>query len=220
MIKLKQILFEEIYSQRPNKSLDLYLLKNRLQKFDGTLYHGSPMEGLKQIILNGINGTEHGEIAEYSTFSTSINDQVLRLFSDGDGVTGVQFDVSGINLIVIDDFIHKLMIELQGSGMEVDVNEKEFIAFCKQYQVPQNSRGEYYLPYGYLTSLGVDAFIFDYTWKKIKNGHGASHNDESEIAFVGDGIKKLNNMVDCLWVDGSTYDINEKQQALEAIDEY
>jgi len=222
MIKLKTILNEIQNSDQPDKSLNLYILKNKVRIFNGTLYHGTPMEGLKSIITNGIWGTQHGEIAEYDTFSTSINSQVLTLFSEGDGKTGLEFDLRKISVVVLDDILHKLMIELPGSGMEINVNEPSFLEFCNEFSVPRQRRGryEYYLPYGYLSSLGVDAFTFDYVWKHIEQNNPPTHNDETEIAFLPNGMKKLNNMVNIIWVDGQNFDIEEKLNALAAIEEY
>lgn len=220
MIKLKQLLREWDHNKRPSKDLDLFILKNHVHVFNGTLYHGSPMDGLKEMIIQGIHGSEHGEIAEYDAFSTSINFQVLRLFSEGHGNTGLEFDAKGINVVVLDDFLHKLMVELPGSGMEVDVDEEEFKAFCQKYGVPRGAwnKDEYYLPHDYLSSLGVDAFTFEYVWKRVDMP--STHNDESEIAILSKGIQKINGMVDFIWVDGHSFEIKEKEEALKAIDLY
>ena len=223
MIKLKQLIKEARHSERPNKSLDLHILKTRVKEFNGTVYHGSPVEGVKAMLTQGIHGTEHGEIAEYETLSTSVNSEVLHLFSDGHGDTGLSFDVKNIKVAVLDDFLHKLLIELPGSGMEVDIDdEAAFEAFCVQHGIPKGAwgRDEYYLPYNYLSSLGVDAFTFDYVWRRIDHDMPPAPRDESEIAFIGRGLKKLNNMVETIWVDGQTFEIAEKAEALDAIAQY
>lgn len=222
MIKLKHLLTEWEHDKRPSSLLDSFILKNHVQIFNGTVYHGSPPDGLKSIITEGIRGTEHGEIAEYETFSTSVNSGVLNLFSEGHGRTGIECEVQGIKVVVLDSFLHKLMCELPGSGMEVDVDEEAFKEFCSKYAVPHGAwnRDEYFLPYNYLSSLGVDAFSFDYVWKQISHDITPPHNDESEIAFIGAGIRKLNSMAETIWVNGHTFSIKEKARALEAIEEY
>ena len=220
MIKLKQLIFETRHDARPNKSLDLYILQNCRHNFSGTVYHGSPREGVREMLTQTIYGTEHGELAEYETLSTSVNSEVLYLFSDGHGRTGLQFEVKNINLIVLDQFLSKLMGELPGSGMDFEVDdEAAFEQFCIKHQVPRGAwgRNEFYLPYNYLSSLGVDAMTYDYVWRRIDHGMPPSPRDESEIAFIGRGIKKLNNSIDTIWIDGQTYGIKEKEDALADI---
>lgn len=225
MIKLRQLVYESTHTQRPSKELDLFLLKNKVHKFSGTLYHGSPASGLKGMILEGIYGTEHGEISENNTFSTSINSEVLHMFSEANHDMGLEFEVKDVTLLVLDDILTKLMAELRGSGMDPEVDdEEEFKAFCEKYQIPKGKGwgrdDEYYLPYDYISSLGVDGFVYDYVWRRIDHGMPPSLRDESEIAFVTKGIKKLNHMVSQIWVDGQTFEISEKKEALAAIEEY
>ena len=76
------------------------------------------------------------------------------------------------------------------------------------------------MPYDYLSSLGVDAFVFDYVWKRFQKGYGAygGDNDESEICFVGKGIEKLNNLIESIYVDGESYDLKDKILALKDIE--
>jgi hypothetical protein len=219
MIKLKQLVRESLDSARPNKSLDLYVLNTLVKEFEGTVYHGSPREGLKDMIVQGIYGTQHGEMAEYETLSTSVNSEVLHMFSEGHGDTGISFDVKGIKLVVLDQFLTKLMAELPGSGMDPEVDdEAAFNAFCEHHKVPRSRfGGDYCLPYNYLSSLGVDAFTYDYVWTRIDHGMPPSPRDESEIAFIGNGLKKLNKMVSEIWVDGQTYEPTEQREALAAI---
>jgi hypothetical protein len=101
--------------------------------------------------------------------------------------------------------------------MDVEVDENELEIFCKKYQVPIDGRGRYYLPYGYLSSLGVDAFTYEYVWRRIRRGMESSVRDESEIGFIGQGIPKLNNFVDSIYIDETEYDT--KEEALASIEE-
>lgn len=214
MIKLRTLVNEALHNQRPDKSFDELLLKTRLHTWSGTVYHGSPPDGVENMLTQGIYGTQHGEIADYDTFSTSINESVLRLFSDGHGITGVEFDVKNINLLVVDDFTHKLLVELPGSGMDVDwIDEDQFMLFCKKFNIPFDGR-EFYLPYNYLSDLGIDAFVFDYTWKRMDRGHGYLHNDESEICFVKNGINKLEGFLTHIFVDSDVFEANQKKEAI------
>lgn len=216
MIKLKSLLKESL--QGPDKSLGEFLLAHKTVSFSDWVYHGTPLAGLRDMLVNGINGTEHGEMAEHDTLSTSVNSEIIHYFSEGDGETGLQFQVKNIKLLIVEDIIHKLMIELPGSGMEVEVDEQLFEQFCRQYNVPVGRRNEPYLPYGYLSSLGIDAFVFDYTWQRIKKGNNIPYNDESEICFVGRGLNLLNKSIETIYVKGTEYDIKDKALAIQAIE--
>lgn len=219
-MKLKRLLIEINHKQLPDKSLGHFLLNHKVHPFSGTLYHGSPMEGLKEMLSAEIYGQEHNEIAEYESFSTSINPDVLRLFSEGHGNTGLEFNVKNVKLLVIDDMLHHLLIALPGSGMEIEVGEEEMENFARQYNIPYSDHYGYYLPYNYVSSLGVDGFVFEYTWKKISSGHWGGDRDENEIGFVGNGISTLQKSIDAIHVEGESFSINEKSEALIAIQEH
>lgn len=218
MIKLKSLLKESRLSFPEDKSLNKFLLENKVVNFSDWLYHGTPLAGLKSMLVDGIYGTQHGEVAEYESFSTSVNSEVISLFSEMEGETGLQFDVKNIKLLIVEDILHHLLIQLPGSGMEVDVNDDKLKEFCEKYKIPHDDREGFYLPYGYLSSLGIDAFIFDYTWKKVSIGHSVPVRDESEVCFVGSGIQKLNSFIKTIYVYDTSYDITEKDVALAEIE--
>jgi hypothetical protein len=218
MIKLKRLFSEVADKQRPDQSLDQLLRDERTIKISDWLYHGTPLEGLKGMLSEGIYGQEHGEMAEDNTFSTSINSGVLHYFSEGDGDTGLQFKVENVKVLVLDDYLTKLAAELRGSGMDPQVDDEEaFETFCLQYKMPRRKYdGDFYLPWNYLTSLGVDAFMQEYAYNQLRRG-GAPYNDESEICFLGNSINRLNHLITSIWVDGEEYD--DKVAALRAIED-
>jgi len=212
MIKLKPLI-ENMEKQWPSKLLDKYLLENAVVAFSDTLYHGSPFEGMVGMLVHGIRGSEHGEVAEYDTFSTSLNSEVLTLFSEGTGMTGLEFEVKNARVLVLNDIMTFLVTQLPGSGISNEIdNEEEFKNFCIQYQIPLCYReNDPYLPYGYISSLGVDGFMYDYVWK----GDPQHYNDESEICFVGKGIEKLNKCITKYYVEGEEFD--KKLPTLKAV---
>ena len=194
-------------------------LDNNVESISDTLYHGTPLIGLKEILTSGIYGTQHGEVAEYKSFSTSPNSNVLSLFSEGDGKTGIEFDVKNVKVIVLNNVLTYLVTRLPGSGIDIDVDEDEVEQFCQLYKIPHGGyKNRPYLPYGYLSSLGVDAFMYDYVYNSLKYGSNMGHNDESEICFVGNGINKLNNFANGIYVDGEDYDIKDNKTALQDIE--
>ena len=109
-----------------------------------------------------------------------------------------------------------LVTQYPGSGFDAEIkDEGKFEDFCTQFDIPIGThRHVPYLPYGYLSSLGVDAFMFDYAWKRWQSGH-IQHNDESEICFIGKGIQMLEKSISSIYVDGEEFD--KKLPALRAI---
>ena len=97
MIKLK----EELERQWPDKSLDKFLLENKVESLSDYLYHGSPLDGVISMLVKGIWGQEHNEVAEHEAFSTSLNSEVLHMFSENEGASGLVFEVENINVIVL-----------------------------------------------------------------------------------------------------------------------
>ena len=125
MIKLKSLIKETNPTNHPDSSLDSYLLQTRVVIISDWLYHGSPYEGLIEILKHGIGGTEHGEVAEHDTLSTSVNSEVLDYFSEGEGTTGLQFKVENAKVIVLDNILTYLTTQLPGSGMSVEIDNEE-----------------------------------------------------------------------------------------------
>jgi hypothetical protein len=172
------------------------------------------------MLTNGICGTGHGEVAEYDAFSTSLNSEMLAMFSDGDGETGLQFKVKNAKIVVLDDILTYLVTQLPGSGMTVEIDDEErFEKFVRAFKIPtDNWKKTPYLPYNYLSSLGVDAFMYDYVYKRWSKGHSTPMRDESEICFIGKGFDLLNKSVTGIYVNGNKYELPEKEEALRDIE--
>lgn len=217
-IKLRKLLFEAMDDERPDQSLDVLIRDTRIVDLSDYVYHGTPFDGLKSILLHGIQGTQHGEVAEYNTFSTSLNSGIIKYFSEGDGETGLSFKVKNIKVIVLDDILGHLITRLPGSGIDLKTEEDEdFLQFCEKYKIPKGRYDEHYLPYGYLSSIGADAFCYEYSWKRYQSGN-IPYNDESEICFIGKGINKLNHCIDTIFVQGNEYAADDKVAALRAVE--
>ena len=220
VIKLKRLISEWGDKERPDQSFDQLLRAERVVDFGDYVYHGSPLIGLKGMLEEGIYGQEHNEVAEYNAFSTSPNSGVLHYFSEGDGDTGLCFKIESAKVLVLDEYLTKLVTELPGSGMSAEVEDEEaFETFCLQYKMPRRKHdGDFYLPYGYIESLGVDAFMYDYAYSMYKRGN-IRYNDECEVCFVGSAIDKLGRHIHQMWVDGNDYDGDDVVAAVRAINE-
>jgi hypothetical protein len=221
VIKLR-LLIESTGKNLPDPSLAEWILQNRTTSLSEWLYHGTPLEGLKSILFDGIRGTDHGEVAEHKTFSTSINSEVLDLFSEREGTTGLQFKIKNSRVIILDDILTYLVTQLPGSGFGAEIeDESQFEEFVKKFKIPiGHYKNTPYLPYDYLSSLGVDAFMFEYVYKRMQQGRSPSLRDESEICFIGNkGIDLLNKSITGIWVYDHEYEPNEKVQALQDIDD-
>jgi hypothetical protein len=193
-------------------------LENKVYSYSGTLYHGTPKDGLLSMLKDGIWGTERGELAEYNSFSTSINEGVLNLFAEHDKGTGLEFKVKDKKILVFDDILAHLATRQGGSGIEFDFDEDEYENFCREYNIPKNNR-DYYLPYNFFSDIGtIDCLVYEYTWKMI-HGRGYAHgNDESEICFIGNGINKLNDDITGIYIEWDEYDITEKPDAIQRLE--
>lgn len=219
IINLKQLL-ESSEKQLPSPKLASFINKHYVIDFSDWVYHGTPLTGLKEMLTNGIYGTGHGEVAEYDAFSTSLNSEMLAMFSDGDGETGLQFKVKNAKIVVLDDILTYLVTQLPGSGMTVEIDDEErFNKFVRAFKIPtDNWKKTPYLPYNYLSSLGVDAFMYDYVYKRWSKGHSTPMRDESEICFIGKGFDLLNKSVTNIYVNGNEYEPSEKEEALRHIE--
>lgn len=220
VIKLKNLISEWGEKERPDQSLDQLLRAERVMELSDYLYHGSPLSGLKGMLEEGIYGQEHNEVAEHNAFSTSPNSGVLHYFSEGDGDTGLCFKIENAKVLVLDEYLTKLVTELAGSGMDAQVEDEEaFETFCLQYKIPRRKNdGDFYLPWGYIESLGVDAFMYEYAYNAWKRGN-IRYNDECEVCFVGSAIDKLGRHIHQIWVDGNDYDLEDRVAAMRAINE-
>jgi transposase len=137
------------------------------------------------------------------------------------GTTGLSFKLNDVKIIILDDILTYLVTRLPGSGMSVDVDEQQLEEYCERFNIPVGgySRGPY-LPYNYLTSLGVDAFVYEYVWNSLRGHRNLQHNDEAEIGFIGRGIEKLNRAIYTIYLDGNEYEPEEKQTVLQELEHY
>jgi hypothetical protein len=201
---------------KKKKSFKKYLIDEWVYNISGTVYHGSPACGLESILTEGIYGKEHGEVSEYNTFSTSFNAEVLRMFSDGDGYMGVSFNVKNAKILVMNDLIAELATAEVGSGLSFDNDEEEMNELVDEYDIPKNRRGNHSLPFGYISDLGVDGFMYEYVHKKMLFG-SFDTRDESELCFLGNGIARLDKIMESIIIENDEYNPKDPSERMEAL---
>ena len=191
-----------------------------------SLYHGTPPAGLKEILRTNINGQMHGEFNEDFSFSTSINRNMLQIFSESRFPIGFKFILKhDVKCLSINRWLGYLIC---GYRHEVELTDEDKVIIdkiIKKYDLTEDKVGDTYLPANFLSDRitdHVDCVCYDYVRKHIQqNKLGGLGNDETEICFVGQGIDRiLNNPNACeIWVDidYNEYNISDPIERQDAI---
>lgn len=212
------VLEANVKSETKPQNLEQYLLEECVETVSGSFYHGTPMDGLVSMLVEGIHGTEHNEFSENDTLSTSANPEMLRMFSERRKDNGLEFAVSSARVLIVDDVLATALTTRRGSGIDFDVEDEELREFAERFDIPMDDRGRPELPYDYIESLGVDAFMYEYAYRSMRGG-GGRHNDEMELCFVGPAVSKLSEKIEAIFVDGEEYPAERKAEALKAAKE-
>lgn len=181
--------------------------------WNGYLYHGSPLDGMIDIVRYGLHPVPHNELGS-ELLSVSINDNVLHLFSDGEGNCGFAFDAKFDKVLVIDDFHYALAAWQSGGDFWADVlaqnPEAEQMAEALGYKV---HGGDYGMWEGELTDNlppGTDAII-------LPGFDSRHHNAEAEMGVTELGCSKLMNFIDYVYVRGEEYGKEEGLKLLNDV---
>ena len=176
----------------------------------GVLYHGTPLEGAISMAVEGIWPPEHNEL-QASLLSTSINDNVLKLFADGEKSTGFDFDASFDKVVVLDD-IHYALAAADSGDFLPDLLESNPGMEERLKQLGYATRwGEVGMSEGELLEVfpTVDAFILP----GFDNPH---YNAEAEMAVTEQGCKKLETMIGNVYIRGNEF---EKEDGIAKLKE-
>ena len=185
-----------------NPTFDQFVL-DHIVTYSGTLYHATYMKNLYDILNDGLHGNSHGELREYETVSTSLNDGVFRLFSDTH--SGLDFEVSDLKIFVIPDWFMKLYTD---SGLEFDTTEEESMEMVNTYQIPLDSWST--IKHNYLSSVlkrnGIYAACYQYVADGLE--HKRFHaNDECEI-IIFDPDKLMKDLA-YIYIEHEEFDTPE-----------
>lgn len=196
MNKFVQMIKEEV------DLFDKYIKDNTIT-YTGTLYHGTFLGNLYDILNDGsVYGNTHGELLENDTLSTSINSNVLSMFSDTD--SGLMFEVNNLKVFIIPDWFHSAYTN---SGLEFDdvVEEAQAIKNIKKYKIPMGQFeqiDEEYLSEK-LAQHNIYAGCYQYTANAIETNNIERIRDEYEIViFRPDKNLKLSEVqIEDEWFD-------------------
>ena len=89
-------------------------------EYRGALFHGTPSHGAWLAVTDGFQPQSHGEIDEGDYLSVSRNEEVLRMFSDGEGHTGFVFEAN-FKAVRLSDFYTALLASSTGMDLWDDI---------------------------------------------------------------------------------------------------
>jgi hypothetical protein len=171
------------------------------------LYHGTPPPGLACMLAQGLSCAAGTHDWDYCLFSTSANDNVLTLFSDGHGMTGFVFNPSFKKVLVMSDFWYSALYGMSDGGAtdmwddyaDEHPEEKALALKLGLFALDVstfNARQflEQFLP------KNVEAIMFP-GFSECSGG-----NDECEMAVTEAGIKVLERSVEYIYIRGKEFD--------------
>lgn len=164
------------------------------------VYHGTPRQNLYSILQGGIYGNKHGELNETKTFSTSLNERMLTMFSQGHEC-GLEFELAQAKVFILPNWLQAILDTESGGSDYHEYEEEELMQHCKQWNLPytqsydravsleDNFLGKN-LPKDYIGA------VYEYVLNKPM-----SNNDEAEIVIIGHGIEMLERCLTGIYID-------------------
>ena len=171
--------------------------------FNDYLFHGTPLDGLLDMIRDGISPNDHSEL-NIPALSTSINSEVLVMFSDGEKQTGLIFNAHFNKVVTLDD-THYCLAAYEAGDFIDDLMEKNpgLEARLRQIGYVQHD-GSVGMSEGELAGLFPDADAF------ILPGFDNPHvRAEAEMAVTELGCKKLEHMIEYIYIRDHEFDTAE-----------
>lgn len=182
---------------------------------DQPLYHGSPVEGMYEIMDAGrlyVQG--HGELVS-DFFCVSANDNMLRSFSDGDALTGMAFVPPRPLRCIQLDPVHYALAASESMGwynavrvgsIDEHTAERARILACRFYD---SVRGDPYMSacdFERVIPEWCDGLLFP--WSVFHWGElwPSAHNDECEIALTQRGTDQAWQGMHLIYLQGKEYD--------------
>lgn len=178
------------------------LQKLPTNRWDGILFHATPLDGAIQIVQNGFQAQHHQELGQ-GFLCLSQNDNIFRFFCDGEPMTGFCFHVHFDKVIALDDFHYALAAWESGGGWWENLAEKDPDAVKRATEL------------GYMTQwdhLGMDdgelAEILPPDIDGVTTGGFDDHHPsaEAEIAVTQHGCNKLGAAIEYVYIWGEEFE--------------
>ena len=190
-----------------DKDIKREFLKQEIVPWDESyLYHGTPPTGLACILKNGLYCAGSHDL-DFCLLSTSNNDNVLTLFSEVHGTTGLVFNPKFKKVLVLDDFWFDALYGMSGSGAadmwddrvaenpeDDERAQKMGLWDGSEFKYESGRFLETFLP------KDVEAIMFP-SFREDKGG-----NAESEMAVTTAGMKVLEKAIEYIYIEGKEFD--------------
>lgn len=182
------------------------LRRCREVEINADLYHGSPIEGMERIRRAGRLYPQASGMIYGAWLSVSTNDNVVRAFADGDGVTGMVFDRGGVDLRCLQlDYMHFALscdacdYVPQWLDLPDGDREREW-AYRLGYTDCRGNLAIHQGDFFRMLPEWVDGVIFPWGCDAV------TWNDEAEIALTERGCTRLWPALSQVVVDGDWLD--------------
>lgn len=190
--------------------------------FSGELYHGSSTKGALCMLKNGLQPYHHNEL-NGDFFSTSINSNMIRL----GGGSGFEFTANLPKVLELNEFYYDLLAH--ETGMEGwwdymdddDPDREEWEQKAKQFGYEQNrSWGGYGISdqYGFWQKhLYQNPDMKDVDGIIVPGFNSSNTNAEAEIAITEYGLKRLQNSISAIIIEGEWYEYEEGMEVAQSM---
>jgi len=172
--------------------------------YTGTLYHGSPPEGLHEIFAAGaIHPPGHDELG-IRLFSTSLNHHMIRFAGEG---SGLEFEVENLPCIQLSEFYRSLAAAHEATT--------DFWWDLIKENPPMEEEADRlgYTEHGGNASISPDQFSQllpdDIQAICLPGWKSQLENHEAEIAIRENGCSTLWNSISCIIINGKPHSPEE-----------
>ena len=178
--------------------IDPYSLRERffrracpVREVTQAVYHGSPLSGMVEIMrAERLYPMGHAELPDDKFLSVSINDNVLRLFSDGDGLTGF-CSTPKLRVAHLDPF-HNVAATGRSGAVNPGDAPQSWLARLKYSDRFDDAFMDGTTLRSLLHSRNCHGLAFNYLkWCQFMQFHTGQWNDEAEIALTEHGCDRV-----------------------------